>query len=209
MLMNRVLLYANWILVAGGALSLLVSLLCLVITIVFGEWNSSITLYWLTFSERFYDDLMSTNLWAFVIIGVLFAVLAISSYLLAQAKRYSQIGARAVFLALFAVVLTFGIDFVRFFQFGPFGEWEHLQTINLNNHVYHLLLFAYDKSEITFYRFYECDQIDLFCQELYSTVPIGSPTPPNDKRIVLVVNSLTKAISLQVYGEIVYTRQPQ
>jgi len=204
--LKRVLLYANRLLLATSAIVLTGSVICFALTVAFGEWNTTATLYWFTFSEHIYDDLMETTVLAFLIIGVLFVILMGISRLLAQATPYSRIGARAVLLTFLAGILMCGTYFVRFIFVGPFGYWEHMQTVSMADHVYHLLHFTHDPTELHFYRFYECDRFDLFCQELYSTSPLGSSVKPSDDRILLVTASSAKTVSLQIYGDVVYTR---
>lgn len=207
--MKRFLLGANLLLFAGSVLALVFSMLWLLITIMFGEWNFGAILYWLTYSRDIEGNIIEWIGLAFLVIGVVFAVLVMLSYLLPANQRDIQRAARGVMIAFLSVVLAFATNYVRFFQFGPFGDWDHLQNLTMNGRVYHLLEFSYDQPGSIYYRFYECDRFDLFCQELYSIAPIGWPnwpTPPSDTRILLVTDPAANTISLQVYGEKVYTR---
>jgi hypothetical protein len=203
---KRLVISANLLLFVGAALVLLISLLCLVSTIVFGEWNSSATLYWFTFFTHDYDNLMGSLFVAGMIVAIVFVIVVCVTWLLREDTRFNRIGASAVILLLLAWTLMVGSYFVRFFQFGPFSASENLQTVNLGDRIYHLLHFTYDATESHYYWFYECDRFDLFCQKLASHLPLGCETRPCDDRKFLIVDLASKSISFQSYGKIVYTR---
>jgi hypothetical protein len=206
LLKKRLVIGSHLLLFASAALVLLISILCLIVTIAFGEWNTNATLYWFTFSGNAYDDLSGALFVAGMIIGIAFVIVVGATWLLKEDTRFNKIGAGAVILLFLAWMLMIGTYFVRFFQFGTFSASENLQTINLGDRVYHLLEFVYDVPGMHIYKFYECDRFDLFCQELYSEWPLGCETRPCDDRIFLIADPASKTVSFQSYGKIVYTR---
>jgi hypothetical protein len=202
---HRFLRYANWSLLAAAAILLLISLIYLLFTTIFGEWNHNATLYWLVYSKDADNTVFGGSFWIIFWLGIAFLVIGTLSRFLAPIERFTRIGANSAFLLLFVGLLLYGGMWLRFLQFGPFTTWTHLETTNMDNRVYHLLHFTYDATEAHFYRLYECDRFDLFCAQLYSAWPLGN-SKSGDNTIKLVSDPTASTISMQVYGEIVYTR---
>jgi hypothetical protein len=99
-------------------------------------------------------------------------------------------------------------NFVHFWQ--VFGYNEHIETVQLDDHIYHLQFYSYDPAEAysAYYFLYECDSLDLLCYKIYSIPQTTGGITPDVEEIALVPDIEANTLSVQVNGEIVYTHHP-
>jgi hypothetical protein len=194
-------LFGNLILLAVSGLLVFAALLYMILNLFFGQWSAH-PIYWVAFSDNAEDLTVNGFFGAVLLIWAVFAVLAVMSYLFRQAKPYALLGAKAVFTTLVAVGLMFGAYFIRLFQVGPLAYWETVDTVTLNAHTYHLLLYASDWAESwsRFYHLYECDSLDLFCVELTTLPQSTGGITPDVRTISLVADPASNALSIEVNG---------
>jgi hypothetical protein len=176
----------------------------LIILGVFG-WGNRFVLYWLSYSILNTNSEFLVGMSVYLFLGSIFAFLLIAHP--SQKLRMAQITRRAFYLGIFASLLFCGMDSLRFFLPGFYSHREHLETIVVNDHLYHLQSFFPNASErySQYYDLYECDRLDLFCSRIYSLWSNGIEYTVESIHLIKEGDT----VSIEINGDdIVYTHDP-
>ena len=202
--MKRLLRYGNWLLVIVSILTAVMASLYLILLLAFGQGRSRV-IYWLAFSSHF-DDPMTFIFGVTLAVRGAFVVLTITARLLHVSVENSRRGAQAVLLVMLVPVIFYIGSFI--ISISDFDGWKQVDTGSLNKHIYHLLVYSYDWARGDgFYTIYECDRLDLFCDELNAPGIYGSTANAGKAR--LLVDPATNTVSLEINGIASYTYHQQ
>jgi hypothetical protein len=205
-IVRQIFLYSTRITLAVSVGMALAALTFVVIATFFGQ-SSAHPIYWLAFPSSIDETLVSLLCVSILFIWAAFAVLAILSFLFSALKPYAHSGAKAVMATLIAIALMFLGHFISFFQYGPLAHWETVESINLNGHTYHVLLYVSDESWNKYYYLYECDRFDLFCSKLKSIPQSNGGITPSVEKIRLIGDEASNTVTIEVNGAIAFTHR--
>jgi len=208
---KRVLLYGNWLLVAISILAAVAVILYVILLVAFGQGHSRV-IYWLAFPSNAdnFDILVTFMIVIFFVASGIFLIVTFISHLthrVTEKDLYSGRGAKAILLLmLVGVFFCIGSEIIGTSQLGEGGKT--VDSVSLDNHIYHLLLYSYDWARGDgYYYVYECDRIDFFCDKVSNSVVAGSTDGTDQAH--LVIDPITTTISTEINNKIVFVYQPK
>ncbi len=195
---KRILVIVNWILLVCAASITLLAAGFFIAKWFFG-WNSPRTLYWISLYQPL--DMVAAVLVMLPVIGVYLLVVILLFRRPTYERQQTIAGANVVF-AVVTFALVCGSQYSILVHTGILGYREHLETVRLTDHVYHLHYYGYDERYTYRYGVYECDSLDILCQQIYSVFRTTGGIEPDVEVIHLLI--VENAIALEINGETVH-----
>ena len=193
-----ILVILNWILLLCVIVITILAAVFFIAKWFFG-WNSPRTLYWISLYQPL--DLVAAVVVMLPVIGVYLLVVMLILKRPIYDRQRAIAGANGVFVVV-TFALVCGSQYSILVHTGILGYREHLETVHLTDHVYHLHYYGYDERYTYRYGVYECDGLDILCQQIHS-VPLTTGGIEPDVEVIHLLN-IENAIALEINGEIVH-----